>query len=369
MKISILGQHTTQIGELWDEDLGSLFQEVVWGSLQDAGIEPKQVDAIFVANKAAGSYVGQRHLNALVSELFVHQPPATRIEGACASGGLAILAAHQALRSSQYKTVMVVGAEKMTDVVAEDGTSILSSAADYESEYGSTFPGLYALLAQAHQQEYGTSREMLSAVAVKNHRHALTNPLAQYKKEITPEQVVASPLVADPLRLLDCSPISDGASAIILTSRLTSNKPQVIGWGHAQDTLSLANRKSLTRLQSTSVAAKQAYSQAKVRPQQIQQAEIHDCFTIAEILAIEDLGFIAKGKGGQATIEGKTSVGGDFIINRSGGLKAFGHPVGATGVKQVAYLARQIRQGECSFALAHNVGGSGATAVVHIISN
>jgi acetyl-CoA C-acetyltransferase len=291
-----------------------------------------------------------------------------RIEGACASGGLAAVAAQQALLAGQYQTVLVIGAEKMTDVSVRETTNILSSAANVTSEFGSTFPGLYALLAQAHQQRYGTTRAMLSAVAVKNHHHALNNPLAQFRSELTLEQVSSSSLVADPLRLLDCSPISDGASAIILSTKKVTGKPRIIGYGQGQDKLSLADRKSLTKLEATVRAAKIAYQQAEVSPQKIQAAEVHDCFTIAEIMAIEDLGFFQRGKGGEATLVGKTTAGGDLVVNGSGGLKAFGHPVGATGIKQLAYLAREIENGNCRLALAHNVGGSGASAVVHILS-
>ncbi|HQM15688.1 MAG TPA: beta-ketoacyl synthase N-terminal-like domain-containing protein [Candidatus Woesebacteria bacterium] len=369
MNISILGYYTTAIGELWDRSLDSLFQEAQEGAIKKAEIDAHQVEAVFVANKAAGSFSGQRHLSALISEMFDHCPPAMRVEGACASGGLATLAARQALQSGEYQTVMVIGAEKMTDSTVAETTSVLSSAANFDNEHGSTFPGLYALLAVAHQRQFGTTREQLSAVAVKNHRHALQNPLAQYQAELTIEQVSSSQLVADPLRLLDCSPVSDGASAIILSTKKVGKKPKIIGWGHAQDSLDLAGRKKLTELKATCLAAKKAYDIAGKKPRDIQQAEVHDCFTIAEIMAIEDLGFFKKGKGGVATANNQTTLGASLVVNGSGGLKAFGHPVGATGLKQIAYLASQVEKGQCDLALAHNVGGSGATAVVHIISH
>lgn len=374
MNISILGSRITQFGELWDKSLQDLLIEAMDEAVNNSGLEPKEIEAIYVANKAGGGFVNQRHLNALASGHFAHLPPAFRIEAACASGGLALVSAEQALLSGQFKTVLVVGVEKMTDVSSSQTTQLLATAADMAQEYGSTFPALYALLANIHMQKFGTTRKQLSAVAVKNHGHAMSNPQAQYHKEFSLDQVSNSLLVADPLRLLDCSPITDGAAAVVLTSQdplnqledSGKNKPQILGVGHAQDSLSLAGRKSLTELSATQKAAKQAFRQAKLSPQDIKVAEVHDCFTIAELLAIEDLGFVEKGQGGPATLAGKTS-GKKLTINHSGGLKACGHPVGATGVKQVAYLAQLIENDVYDQALAHNVGGSGATAVVHIL--
>ncbi len=367
MKISILGHYTTQVGELWKRGIPELLEEAVRGAVKKSQLEPKQIEAVYVANKASGQLNHQLHLNALASQIFEHYPPAMRIEGACASGGLAVLAAEQALLAGQYQTVLVVGAEKMTDVSATQTTEALSLAASQYQESGSTFPGLYAMLAQAHMGQYGTTREELSTVAVKNHRFAVDNPLAQYRREINSELVEKTPLIADPLRLFDCSPISDGASAVVLTTKKVKNKPQILGFGHAQDSLDLAGRKDLTTLQATVKAGKQAYNQAGVDPNQIEAAEVHDCFTIAEILAIEDLGWFEKGQGGKATLKGETDQDGKVVVNSSGGLKAFGHPIGATGVKQIAYLTDQIAKDKFELTLAHNVGGSGATAVVHIL--
>lgn len=367
MHISIIGQATTPFGELWDKDISTLMSDVVHASLVSSGVDPTDIEAVFVANMAGGEFSHQSHLSAIAAGLFPHFPPAMRIEGACASGGLATLAATQALLSGQYATVMVIGVEKMTDTSADVATHILAGAADTTLESGSTFPGLYALLAQAHMREYGTTREHLSAVAVKNHNHALTNPHAQFHKELTIDQVSLSQPVADPLRLLDCSPISDGAAAVILTSKTVAGAPKIFGAGHAQDSITLAGRTSLTSLDATRRAAQLAYHQATLGPESIQAAEVHDCFTIAEILAIEDLGFVEKGDGGPNTLSGQTTHGGKLVINPSGGLKGCGHPVGATGVKQLAYLAHAIKEDQYKIALAHNVGGSGATAIVHIL--
>ncbi len=367
MRVKILGSGITHFGELWDKSLIELLSDAATEAIADAGLGPKDIEAVFVANKAAGNYENQHHLNALVSQFFPHYPPAMRIEGACASGSLAMLAAEFALLSGRYKTVLVVGGEKMTDVSAEETTHILSGAADNLREFGSTFPALYALLAQSHMSEFGTTREQLSAVAVKNHKHAMSNSRAQFHKSFTLEQVSKSMLVSDPLRLLDCSPVSDGAAAVVLSSVNDPKGTKVLGMGHAQDSVDLASRESLTSFKATRQAMKQALTQSGLTQGKIQAAEVHDCFTIAEIFAIEDLGFFEPGQGGLATLSGKTTYGGKIIINPSGGLKACGHPVGATGVKQVAFLHKQIQEGKIGVGLSHNVGGSGATAVVHIL--
>lgn len=367
MRISIVGQSITPFGELWQRDLTSLLYQAMDEAVVDAQLEPADIEAVFIGNKAAGNFDNQHHLNALASQHFAHHPPAMRVEAACASGSLAMVAAEHALLAGEYETVLVVGVEKMTDASAEETTGILSGAANVSSEVGSTFPALYALLANSHMQAFKTTREQLSAVAVKNHFHALTNPHAQFKKELTLEQVSQSAKVADPLRLLDCSPISDGAAAVVLTTKKILGKPQIVGYGHGQDTLDIASRNSLISLSATVTAAKQAYVKAGVTATDIELAEVHDCFTIAELLAIEDLGLVSKGKAGRLTLAGKTRRGSKLVVNPSGGLKACGHPVGATGVKQIAYLAEALKRDEAKTVLAHNVGGSGATAIVHIL--
>lgn len=363
MRINIAGTYIGKFGELWEQSLTDLLQEGVREVLADAQLPEKAVEAIFVANKAGGSFNEQRHLGALASEQFAHQPPALRVEAACASGGLAITAAAQALLSGLHQTVLVVGVEKMTDVSATVSSSILATAASREKEYGSTFPALYAVLANYHMQQFGTTRHQLSAVVVKNHAHALDNPKAQFHKAVTAEQVEASPLVAAPLRLLDCSPISDGVAAVVLTTRECGRRAALLGFGQGQDTLALMDRADLGTLAATTRAAQQAFARAGLTHQQIQAAEVHDCFSIAEILAAEDLGFFDKGQAAARL----TNANAPVIFNPSGGLKACGHPVGATGVKQVAFLAQAIEAGRFDRALAHNVGGSGATAVVNIL--
>ncbi len=367
MTLSIIGTGITPFGELWDQSLEDLAAAALYEAIGEAKLAAEDIEAVFVANMGAGAMEGQMHLGALISSRLPHHPPAVRVEGACASGSLALLMAEQSLLSGQYKTVLVVGAEKMTDLPSGEATAMLAGAADLTREAGATFPGLYAILAQQHQLKFGTTREQLSAVAVQNHLHALDNPNAQFHKKLTGNQVSASQLIADPIRLLDCSPISDGAVAVILTTKRVKGAPRVLGFGHGGDSLTLAGRESLTSLAATARAARQAFERSGLRPRDIAAAEVHDCFTIAQLLALADLGFFKPEDVGRLTLEGKTTYGGKLVVNSSGGLKGSGHPVGATGVKQVAYLARLIRDGKFGRALAHNVGGSGATAVVHIL--
>jgi acetyl-CoA C-acetyltransferase len=366
MKISILGEHISQFGELWDKSLRHLLYQSATQAITSADLKPTAIEAIFVANMGAGILENQLHLGALVSSFFPHHPPAFRVEGACASGGLAVLTAQQFLLSGRFQTVLVVGAEKMTDVSLSVNTKFLTSAGDFNREYGSTFPVLYALLTQAHMQKYGTTRDMLSAVSVKNHHHALANPKAQFHKEFSLSDVNQSELIADPIRLLDCSPVSDGASSLVLTAKKTRS-PQILASAYACDSLTLADRQSLTQLQATKIAADQCYQQSGIDAGDVEMAEVHDCFTISEILATEDLGFFKKGQGGPACLSGRTTYGGKIVINPSGGLKACGHPVGATGIKQIAYISNLIRHKKINIGLTHNLGGSGATAVVHLL--
>lgn len=367
MKIRVINSYISQFGELYQKSLKDLIHEAVEGVLKESQFKAKEIEAIFVANKAGGSFNQQRHINALVSQEFTHFPPSMRIEGACASGALAVVAAEHALLSGLYKTVLVLGVEKMTDLSAPQTTQILATAADREAEYASTFPALYALLANYHMQKFGTTREELSAVVVKNHHHAMSNPMAQFHKELSVATVSHSTLVADPLRLLDCSPISDGAAALILTTKDLQAESEILAFGQGQDSLALSDRSDLGSLRATEVAVKKALDMAKIKIGVIEAAEVHDCFSIAEILAVEDLGFCEKGRGGAWSQAVESRVGPKLVINPSGGLKACGHPVGATGVKQIAYLSQALAKGRFSKVLSHNVGGSGATAVVHLL--
>jgi acetyl-CoA acetyltransferase len=275
---------------------------------------------------------------------------------------------------------MVGGVEKMTHRATAEVTEYLAMASDYPFEqwHGMTFPGLYALMATAHMHAYGTTERHLAMIGVKNHYHGSLNPKAQMQKEITLETALSSRMVAWPLKLYDCSLITDGASCLILTKpelarKFTDEYVDVVGSGQASDTIGLYERESLTSLAAAKIAAKKAYEMANIKPEEIDVAEVHDCFTIAELIAYEDLGFCGLGEGGRLVENGDTRLGGRIPVNTSGGLKAKGHPVGATGTGQAyeEYLQltghaekRQVK--DAQIALTHNVGGSGATATVHI---
>lgn len=378
MKVSVIGASTTKFGELWSVSPRALAHESMDGALKDAGIESRRIGALFVGNMLSGMLGGQEHLGAFFAEeLRLSHAAAFKIEGACASGGLAIHNAVNAILSGQYETVMVLGVEKMTDHKPEDvATALMGAGSSQERAAGCTFPGLYALLARVHMQEFGTTEEDMAAVAVKNHYHAKLNPNAQFHRPVTIEAVLKSHKVTDPLKLLDCSPISDGAAALVLTSVNSKQGVTIVASAVATDTLGLAERQSLTELKASKTAALRAYKLAGVGPRDIDIAEVHDCFTIAEILALEDMGFYAKGAAASAISRGEVTLGkaDGLVVNSSGGLKGCGHPIGATGVKQVVELVEQLRGSAgarqvagARVGLAHNVGGSGATAVVHIL--
>jgi len=340
----------------------------------------KDIKALFVGHMGE-SYEHQGHTGATVADWagLLHVP-ATRTEAACASSGAALRAAIYAVLSGLADVVMVGGVEKMTHRSTAEVTEYLAMASDYPFEQwnGITFPGLFALMATRHMHEYGTTEKQLAQVAVKNHYHGSLNPKAHMQKEITLETALSSRAVAWPLKLYDCSLITDGASCLILTKpelakKYTDTPVHIIGSGQASDTIGLYERQSLTSLTSAKVAAKQAYEMANVKPENVDLAEVHDCFTIAEIIAYEDLGFCKAGEGGKLAESGETKLGDRIPVNTSGGLKAKGHPVGATGTAQAyeMYLQltgqaekRQVKDAE--IGLTHNVGGSGATAAVHI---
>jgi acetyl-CoA C-acetyltransferase len=305
---------------------------------------------------------------------------ATRVEAACGSSGVALRTGIYAVLSGLSDVVIVGGVEKMTHRTTAEVTEYLAMAADYPFEqfHGITFPGLFAMMATAHMHDYGTTEQQIAQIAVKNHHHGTLNPKAHMQKEVPLETVMGSKYVAWPLKLYDCSLISDGASCIILTkpelaSKYTDQPVHIIGSGQATDAIGLYERESLTSLKSTKLASKTAYEMANIAPDQVNLAEVHDCFTIAELIAYEDLGFCKVGEGGKLVESGATTLGGCIPVNTSGGLKSKGHPVGATGTAQAyeMYLQltgqadkRQVK--DAQVGLTHNIGGSGATAAVHI---
>lgn len=377
MNISVLGGATSKFGELWDISPRDLVRSVVAEALQEAGLGKDKIGAVYVGNMLSGILGSQEHLGAFFAEELNISVPAVKVEGACASGGLAVHLAVLAISSGVYENILVLGVEKMTDHSPEEvAKALMGAGSESERTAGATFPALYAMMARAHMEKYGTTEEDLAAVAVKNHFHASLNHRAQFPFTVSLEKVMGSSCVASPLKLLDCSPISDGASALILTGgKNKSSKIRITASSMATDTLGLAERADLTTVKAAVDASQKAYRSAGIRPLDIDVAEVHDCFTIAEIMAMEDLGFFQRGKAGEAIAKGETTLGkGGLVVNPSGGLKACGHPVGATGVKQVVEIYHQLK-GDCGsrqvekakLGLTHNVGGSGATAVVHIL--
>lgn len=375
MKISILGVGMTKFGELWEKSVFDLAEEAAKKAIMDSGLDAKKIDAVFVANMLASKLDNQDHLGAVVTTSLGLTVPAVRVEGACASGGLAIHQGVQAILSGLYDTVLVVGVEKMTDMSScEITTALMGAGSEEERIAGLTFPGLYALMARSHMEKFGTTREQMAMVSVKNHFHASLNNNAHFPFEVSVEKVLKSASIGYPFTLFDASPISDGAAAVVLSKRTAKKSVAITGSVISTDTIGLSQRKSLTELAATKIASEKARKQSGVDISDIDIVEVHDCFTIAEIMAMEDLGFCKKGEGGEFIASGHTRLGNKMPVNTSGGLKACGHPVAATGVKQIVEITHQLlgnggdRQVKgAKVGLTHNVGGTGGTVVVHIL--
>ena len=369
-------------GELWEKSFRDLFVEAALNAIDDAGVD--KIDSMYIGCMSGGLFVGQEHLGSIMADYLGYgNIPATRVESACASGGLAFRQAFIEVASGMNDIVLAGGVEKMLDVDGGAATYALSTAADqeYECFHGITFPGLYAMIAKAHMEKYGTTREQLAHVSVKNHKNGAKNKRAQFPFETTLEGVIDAVLVADPLTIMDCSPVTDGAAAVILcpldlAKEKFKNHPiiKVIGSGHATDTIALHDRKDPTWLTSVELAGKRAFDMAGKKPEDINLCEVHDCFSIAEICVTEALGFFEPGKGGPAAESGATALDGKIPINTSGGLKSKGHPVGATGVAQIIEVTEQLRgdSGErqikdAKIGMTQNMGGSGGSSVCHIL--
>jgi acetyl-CoA C-acetyltransferase len=380
--VAIIGVSQTKFGELWDISFRDLISEAGLKAIEDAAIEGADLEAMFVGNMSAGLFVQQEHIASLIADHTGLTPlPCARVEAACASGGLALRNGIMAVASGYHDVVISAGVEKMTDVV--DPTPAIATASDqeWEAQQGVTFPSLYAMIARRHMYQYGTTREQLAMMSVVNHKNGALNPLAQFPMEITVDQVLNSSLVADPLRLLDCSPVTDGAAAVILcpaedAKNYTDTPVYVKASAQASGTIALHDRQDITTIDATVHAARTAYNMAKMGPKDIQAVEVHDCFSINGLLAIEDLGFVEKGRAGPAIEDGLTERDGQIPVNPSGGLKSRGHPLGATGIAQTAEIVWQLR-GEAGkrqidgieVGMTHNIGGTGGTAAVHIFSN
>jgi acetyl-CoA C-acetyltransferase len=379
----VAGVGLTHFGRHPERTARDLFAEAGLAALDDAGVERETVDAVFYGNFMGELTEHQGHSGPLAAEAVGITVPSTRYESACASSGAALRGAVQSIRAGEHDVVLVGGAERMNNVSTARATEALAIAADalWEVEAGMTFPGAYALMADAYLDEYDGTHEDLAHIAVKNHAHAVPNEHAQYRREISLQEVLDSPQVAEPLTLFDACPITDGASAVVVTSASYADangldtSVAITGSGQGGDNMALADRRSLTQTPAATRAAEAAYAEAGIDSAEVDVAEVHDCFTIAEVLAIESLGFFESGDGIAAAREGETTKDGRLPVNLSGGLKAKGHPVGATGTSQVAELVKVLEGDhpnsgavpDARVGVAHNAGGTVASAVVHVL--
>lgn len=380
--VAVVGIGKTPFGAFPERDLRSLAVEAGQKCLADAHVNPSKIEAFYLGNFAGPSFVGQNHLAPYIaSGLGITGVPCTRFEAACASSGSAFFHAVSSVAAGMYDLVLVGGVEKMTSQSTPKVTEILAGAGDVSGEVkaGATFPALFAMIARRHMFQYGTTREQLAAVAVKNHANGAKNPVAHMRKLITLEQALAGKPISEPLTVYDCSLISDGAAAVLIApleraAEFTDKPVKILGIAQTSDYVALDAKEDITTFRAVRTAGEKAYKMAGVTARDIQFAELHDCFTIAEIIAMEDLGFVKPGEGGPYALSGKTCLNGERPVNASGGLKSKGHPVGATGVGQICDIVMQIRgdAGELQLArhslgLAENLGGSGATAVVTVL--
>jgi acetyl-CoA C-acetyltransferase len=379
-RIGVIGIGHAKFGKRTDATIRELAFEAVKPALEDAGITTKEIDAA-VIGVAGDEFAAQGSSGALIHDYIgMGNKPMFRVEAACATGSAGIRAAWSLIKAGLTDTILVVGAETMTHVGTPRATELMAKAGDTRWEYpfGVTFPGFYALMATAHMHEYGTTREQLSMVSVKNHKYGALNPYAHLQREVSLEEAMKSITICHPLNLYDCCLISDGAAAAILAreeiaKRLCDTPVWITGLGSASDTMMISERRTLTSLTATRLAAEKAYRMAGVTPEDIDVAVVHDCFTIAEIMAYEDLGFCKKGEGGSFIEEGQSYKDGKTPVNLDGGLKAKGHPLGATGVSMTVEITRQLR-GEADkrqvsgaeVGLSHNVGETGQYCFVHI---
>jgi len=379
--VCITGIGLTKFGKHPERNSRELFAEAALKAIESSNISRKAIEGVYIGNFSSDVFEGQCHLAPVAADVLGICPaPSVRVENACASGGIAIRLGVMAIRAGFFDVVLVGGMEKMTNLKTSQVQDALAMASDkeYEVPAGITFPGAYATMAIAHMNKYGTTEEQLAAVAVKNHKNGANNPSAQFQKEITLEKAMNAPMIAYPLKLYDCSPITDGAAAVILmrgdlARKYTDTPIEIVGSGQGSTTMALQDRPDLTTLQSAREASSQALKQAKLEPKNIDVCEVHDCFTIAEIVATEDIGFFKPGEEGLAVEEGRTAIGGEVSINTSGGLKSKGHPVGASGAGQAVEIVLLLREEAgkrqvdgAEIGMTHNVGGTGGSAVVHL---
>jgi acetyl-CoA C-acetyltransferase len=382
-RVFIAGVGATRVDEHWDKSLRDLMRESSLKAIQDSGLSKKDIEAIYVGNMSSGFLQGQEHLGSLLATwIGVPGVAAAKVEAACASGGAALHQAYLAVRSGVYDCVLVVGVEKMTDAYTGDVTDALVMAEDqeYVAFTGLSFVALNAFVYRYYMKKYGVRQEDIAYFAVHDHKYAVNNPLAQYPRPITLDEVMKSPLVADPIHLLESAPIGDGSAALVLCSEeklkaLSKDVHlEIAGSAVATDVFSLHERADPTTLLATVKAARKAFSMASIEPKDVDVLEVHDAFTVLGVIHLEDMGFAKKGEGWRLLKEGQLEKDGDLPTNTMGGLKARGHPVGATGIYQVYEITLQLR-GEAGknqvpdpeVGVAQNVGGVGGTVAVHVV--
>ncbi len=384
-EVAIIGTGVTKFGELWNKSFRALGIEAGMKAIEDANLAGDEIDALYIGNMSAGRFINQQHIDALIADytgMASRHIPAIRVEAGGASGGVAFRQAYMDVASGISDYVVVGGAEKMTDLDDPSINSVLDATADaeWEAGMGVTFAGIHAMIAQRMIHDGIATREEIASFAVNSHYHGALNPNAQFRKEIKLDTVLRSGPVAEPLGVFDCAPISDGAAALVLcplekAREHTDCYAKVSAVTQASDTLGLFSRgEDITSYRATVQAAQQAYRQVGITAQDIQVAEVHDNFTVSGIMALQDLGFFEKGQAGKAVLDGQCRIGGKIAINTSGGLKARGHPIGATGVAQVAEIADQMRNRadkrqveNAKYGLAQNTGGVGSAATVTIL--
>lgn len=385
--MAIIGVGNSKFGIRNDVNVAELTFEAVKPSFEDAGLAAKDIEFVALGSAGAGAWY-EELLPAVVAAEYCGLTKAglVRCEAACASGSAAFQTAYSVIASGQAEIAMVLGVEKMREIDSLTAMEWIGRAGYYFWEFhnfGLTFPAYYALYANAHMAKFGTTEEDLALVAVKNHKYAIMNPLAHLQNKITVDDVLNSMVIASPLKLFDCCPMTDGAASLILASeekvkQLDVDTPiWVAGIGCSSGTANLSKRPDYVGLEASVLAAQRAYKTAGISPEQIDVAEVHDCFTIAEIMAYEDLGFCSKGEGAKMIREGQTEIGGKIPVNVDGGLKAKGHPIGATGCSMIYELTKQLRgeavekgrqvQLKNYIALAHNIGGTGHYCYVTIL--
>jgi len=381
-EVWVVGAASTRFGRLAETGREAATR-VALEALDDAGLDPRTIGQTFVSN-CFGFAEHQAHLGPLLNTaLGIPETPSATIESACSSSSAGLHEAFVHVAGGFADAALVVGAERLSHLGTLQATSYFAMGADYpfETRNGATFPGLYAALASAHVRRFGTTSEELGAIAVKNHANGARNPSAHFQKEISLETYLASPIIASPLRLYDCCPFSDGAAAVVVAAREAVDRPSaeplvIRASARAGSIADLQDRPDLTGLPATRLAAEKAFRQAGLSAERVDFLEVHDCFTIAEVLALEDLGFFPKGKAARAAVEGTTARDGRLPVNPSGGLKAKGHPIGATGVAQVVEVFEQFnhRAGrrqvpKTEIALTHNVGATGGSCSVHLFQH